>query len=277
MKNVQLIWILLCITISAAILLKFYPTEERIISKKLEQYEQEIKSKDQEIENLRDQRTTEKEKWEKLDNFLSGSINEAKDRVEKLKLCLSAQTINCEWVDSLRLSSFINDVHAWTVTTASSVVPWSHLCQIGTGSTDVRHLAKNYPGVAGWKNNNPSGITLWSKALEKAFDDAGILWFVGTARPKAEWSNYYGFPDLENGMRAKLLIIKRSYKNHTISSYLKTWWTDQIVTTLQLDRTIWSLSDDELIWLIKIQIIKESSKAMSDYIFTYVVNCKADI
>jgi hypothetical protein len=32
--------------------------------------------------------------------------------------------------------------------------------------------------VAGWKNNNPSGITLGSKALEKTFDDAGIKWFV---------------------------------------------------------------------------------------------------
>lgn len=110
--------------------------------------------------------------------------------------------------------------------------------------------------------------------MEKAFDDAGIKWFVGTARPKNEGSHYYGFPDLENGMKAKLLIIKRSYKNHTISSYLRIWGTDEIPTTLSRTRTIGSLSDSELISLIKPQIRKESGKDFTDFIFEKVLICK---
>ena len=165
----------------------------------------------------------------------------------------------------------------WTAdSTPVSAEPWYNKiqCAIGTWSHDVRHLAKNYPWVAGWKNNNPSGITLGSKALEKAFDDAGIQWFIGTARPKNEGSHYYGFPDLENGMKAKLLIIKRSYKNHTISSYLRIWWTDEIHTEIPKSRTIGSLSDSELISLIKPQIRKESGEDFTDFIFEKVLICK---
>lgn len=145
-------------------------------------------------------------------------------------------------------------------------------CSIGTGSHDVRSLAKNYPWVAWWKNNNPSWITLGSKELEKAFDNAWILWTVWTARPAKEWSNYYWFPDLENWMRAKLLIIKRSYKNSTIDQYLRVWGTDSIESILDGKRTIASLSDDELIALTRKQIQKESG-SLSNYIFTNVVIC----
>jgi len=152
------------------------------------------------------------------------------------------------------------------------VPPSKTICTIGTGSHNVRSLAKNYPWVAWWKNNNPSWITLGSKELEKSFDDAWILWTVGTARPSKEWSNYYWFPDLENWMKAKLLIIKRSYKNYSIESYLRVWWTDSINTSLDIKRTITSLSDEELILLTRKQIQKESG-SLSNYIFNNVIVC----
>lgn len=160
-------------------------------------------------------------------------------------------------------------------TTTGSVIPVAKRleCKIGTGSHDVRHLSDKYPWVAGWKNNNVSGITLGSKALEKAFWDAGIKWYVWTPRPSNEWSNYYWFPDLENWLRAKLLIIKRSYQNATIASYLKIWWTDSISIPFDKKRLIASLSDDELLILTKRQIQKESWKAMSDYIFKNIITC----
>ena len=74
-------------------------------------------------------------------------------------------------------------------------------------------------------------------------------------------------------MRAKLLIIRRSYKNHTISSYLRIWGTDEIHTEIPKSRTIGSLSDSELISLIKPQIRKESGKDFTDFIFNNVLIC----
>lgn len=163
----------------------------------------------------------------------------------------------------------------WTanLTPVSEAPPSKIECTIGNGSHDARSFAKNYPGVAWWKNNNPSGITLGSKELEKSFDSNGVLWYVGTARPAKEWSNYYWFPDLENGMKAKILIIKRSYKNTSIASYLKVWGTDSIKTSLDTSRLISSLSDSELLELTKNQIKKESW-TLSDYIFENVIKCK---
>ena len=112
------------------------------------------------------------------------------------------------------------------------------------------------------------------KSLEKEFNNAWILWYVWTARPKNEWWNYYWFPDLENGMKAKILIIKRSYKEYTIQKYLRIWGTDTIDSQMDLSRLIWSLDDNELISLIKSQIQKESGKDMSKYVFDKIITCK---
>ena len=169
----------------------------------------------------------------------------------------------------------IPDLSTWTVDTAKTVLPsWSYQCSIGTGSHDVRQYAKFYPGVAAWKNNNPSGITMGSVALQNEFDKAGIEWEKGTLRPANEWNRYYAFPDLENGMRAKLLIIKRSYKDSTISQFLARWGTDSIPTTLDKNRKIGSLSDSELLSFLRLQIQKESGKAFADYVYNNVIICK---
>jgi hypothetical protein len=165
---------------------------------------------------------------------------------------------------------------SWTVAPASSGVPErkQDKCTIGTWSHDVRHLAKSHPWIAAWKNNNPSGITLGSKSLQEAFDAQAIKWAVGTNRPANEWSKYYAFIDLENGMKAKLLIIKRSYKDATVSRYLSVWGTDNIPTTLDKKRKIWSLSDSELLSFLRLQIQKESGKAFADYVYKNVITCK---
>ena len=169
----------------------------------------------------------------------------------------------------------IPDLSTWTVDTAKTVLPsWSYQCSIGTGSHDVRQYAKFYPGVAAWKNNNPSGITMGSVALQNEFDKAWIEWEKGTLRPANEWNRYYAFPDLENGMRAKLLIIKRSYKDSTISQFLARWGTDSIPTTLDKNRKIGSLSDSELLSFLRLQIQKESGKAFADYVYNNVIICK---
>ena len=165
--------------------------------------------------------------------------------------------------------------NSWTLTTGQkTVVPsWSYQCSIGTGSHDVRQYAKFHPWVASWKNNNPSGITMWSTALQNEFDKVWIQWEKWTLRPVNEWNRYYAFPDLENGMRAKLLIIKRSYKDSTISQFLARWWTDSIPTTLDKNRKIGSLSDSELLSFLRLQIQKESGKEFADYVYENVIIC----
>lgn len=164
----------------------------------------------------------------------------------------------------------------WTASggAISTVPSWSYQCSIGTGSHDVRKYAKFHPWIAWWRNNNTSGITMGSVALQNEFDKAWIEWEKGTLRPANEGNRYYAFPDLENGMRAKLLIIKRSYKDSTISQFLARWGTDSIPTTLDKNRKIGSLSDSELLSFLRLQIQKESGKAFADYVYTNVIICK---
>ncbi len=170
----------------------------------------------------------------------------------------------------------IPDLSTWTLTTGQkTVVPsWSYQCSIGTWSHDVRHYAKFHPWIAWWRNNNTSWITMGSTALQNEFDKAWIEWEKGTLRPANEWNRYYAFHDLENGMRAKLLIIKRSYKEATISHFLAKWWTDSIPTTLDKNRKIGSLTDSELLSFLRLQIQKESWKAFADYVYNNVIICK---
>lgn len=205
-----------------------------------------------------------------------------KENKQAIRECLSSidyeSTSNqilraTETCSKLELKKIVN-TNILNATGGTAPVPPSKIiCTIGTWSHDVRQLSKNYPWVAGWKNNNPSWITLGSKKLEKSFDEAWILWTVWTARPAKEWSHYYWFPDLENWMKAKLLIIKRSYKTSTIAQYLRVWGTDSINTSLDTNRLISSLSDEELILLTMKQIQKESG-SLSDYIFKNVITCK---
>lgn len=244
----------------------FFPSADRIRS----WYESKIKENNEVIEQKRQLRYMNEKAWKTSDEELSGAINTLKGENDRLSKCRDSLSLDCEQAFKITPQVYAEQDKP---TLQSGLPPRTGiLCTIGTWSHDVRHLAHLYPWVAGWKNNNPSGITLGSKDLERAFDQAGILWHVGTARPAKEGSNYYGFPDLENGMKAKLLIVKRSYKKSSIASYLRVWWTDAINTHLDTSRTIESLSDDELISLMKDQIRKESW-ALAEYIFENVIVC----
>lgn len=248
----------------------FYPTESKLKRWILEWYNKEIQTLSGNIQKNRSERERLYNEWKQKDNTLSGSINDQKAQISKLQDCINIQSMECkkQWI--------IPQVNASERDNATprSGIPEQIQCSIGTGSHDIRSLAKNYPWVAGWKNNNVSGITLGSKSLEKEFNNAWILWYVWTARPKNEWWNYYWFPDLENGMKAKILIIKRSYKEYTIQKYLRIWGTDTIDSQMDLSRLIWSLDDNELISLIKSQIQKESGQDMSKYVFDKIITCK---
>ncbi len=238
----------------------FFPSTDRIRAGYTSQIEKNI----DQIEALRQERYQAEKDWKEVDDSLSGAINALKTENLRLDSCKESVSFDCN-----QATSFILKANA----EEDSEIPNPSACKIGSGSHDVRPEAYYHPGVAGWKNNNPSGITLWSKALEQAFTDAGIAWFIGSARPANEGSFYYAFPDLENGMRAKLLIIRRSYQNSTIATYLARWGTDTVVTSLDTSRTIDSLSESELLSLAKAQIRKESGD-LADYIFENVIECK---
>jgi len=275
-----LVFALLAIATTGILMIQNYTSAASVWNRQEKIYQERLSTLSGSIQALRAERTEAERLYREKDTALSGSINTAKDEYGRIEICLQSRSIDCENADKQAMFSLIPATYAQSNSWTDSLAPASEvpkrtsesLCAIGTWSHDVRSLAVNYPWVAGWKNNNPSGITLGSKALEKSFDEAGILWYVWTARPAKEWSNYYGFPDLENGMRAKLLIIKRSYKNHSIASYLRVWGTDGINTHIDTKRAIASLSDDELLTLIRSQIRKESG-ALSDYIFDHVIRC----
>ncbi len=245
-----------------------------------------------EIITLRNERATETKlkddflkDWKKKDREYEAQINELKEKLRATTKLTEKQStvLNFSGIPTVSAGGKDPEINSgwqnsWTVDgTPVSTVPQqsngTH-CSIGTGSHDVRHLAYKYPWVAGWKNNQTSGITRGSKELEQAFTDAGIKWFRGTNRPANEWSWYYGFADLENGMKAKMLVIRRSYKNATIRRYLSRWGTDYIPTKINKSRTIGSLNDSELIELMMEQIKKESGVAMRDYVRENVIVCE---
>lgn len=124
MHYAKLSGILFCAIICGTLIWKFYPTEQRVLNAKIEQYEKEVDSTTKNMESLREQRKKAEEDWKKLDNTLSWQINEWKEKVEKLNLCIEAKTLDCEWVDKKALVSFISPAFAeWTVTPANSGVP----------------------------------------------------------------------------------------------------------------------------------------------------------
>lgn len=252
-----------------------YNTSDAIWQRTESKYQERIHTLSGSIQSLRAERQEKDRLHRSQDEALSGSINSKKTEMDRLQLCLQSRSIDCEGGKREAMLSLIPSTYA---TEREHLAPISEVpkrleCAISTGSHDVRPLAKNHPWIAGWRNNNTSGITLGSKALERAFDEAGILWYVGTARPTNEWSYYYWFPDLENWLKAKLLIIRRSYKNHSIGSFLRVWGTDSISSTIDTSRTIASLSDIELLSLTFAQITKESGKTMADYIRENVLIC----
>lgn len=178
MKYAKIIGILLITTVGGLAVL-YYPTDARVKSNILSGYSREIQTLTTAIETDRKEREKIYLEWKRQDESLSGSINEKKARSEKVQLCLDAQSMNCESGKKEDMLSLIPQAHAENTSNAErdNATPRSGIperpqaeCSIGTGSHDVRSLAKDHPGVAGWKNNNPSGITLGSKDLERAFD-----------------------------------------------------------------------------------------------------------
>lgn len=108
---------------------------------------------------------------------------------------------------------------------------------------DMTHLADKYKNQARAKNNNPSWITWnekfanptpWSNAY--AFQEAGIQYVKGTPRPKRERikkngelipTYYVKFLTMDDGLRAKKIMLERSTTSIRNRLAKRVWHTDQ--------------------------------------------------
>ena len=136
-----------------------------------------------------------------------------------------------------------------------------------SGSHDYRYLAPRYPWSAGWKNNNPTWLTYRaSRDLEYLWDTSNVSYWVGTARPRNEWGNYYNFRSIEDGLRGSIIAKKERWKKATVRQFLKWWGTGGISGWVNLNKRIWELSEAEFMNLFIHQIKKESPGLVSQLV-----------
>ena len=141
-----------------------------------------------------------------------------------------------------------------------------------TGSHDYRQYSHLHPWVAGWKNNNPSGLTWWvSNTLKWLWNDAWIDYKQGTARPKNEKGYYILFWSVEHGIRAKMISIRERWWKATVSHFLAGWWTDSIKLSFPTDKLIMDLSEQEFMELFVQQLKKESPWYISQLVKDWIL------
>lgn len=200
---------------------------------------------------------------------------------EKILTCLEDVYAQTGSTNMIRKIKFFESLPLLSITdakaTTGSVIPvppkWyskKHTL-ILTGSNDYRQYAYLHPWVAGWKNNNPSGLTWWvSNILKWHWNSAWIDYKQGTARPKNEKGHYILFGSVEHGIRAKMISIRERWWEATVSHFLSGWWTDHIKLSFSTDNRIKDLSENEFMELFIQQLKKESpwyiSQLVNDWI-----------
>ncbi|MDD3646741.1 MAG: peptidoglycan-binding domain-containing protein [Candidatus Gracilibacteria bacterium] len=93
---------------------------------------------------------------------------------------------------------------------------------------DFRSLAYKYPREASLKNNNPAGLT-YNQRFAGTLKKHNIVFFKGTARPSSEGGYYFGFPNMEEGMKAYNILwnIKlEKMANKTFGDLASNWAVD---------------------------------------------------
>lgn len=128
-------------------------------------------------------------------------------------------------------------------------------------------LQRKYPNVAAFKNNNPTGLTMWaSSTLKSLWDAAWVSYWKGTARPSAEWNNYIKFATVEDWLTAYQIALTQRWDD--VNSRLQAWvWTSEWPTyaaNLMAESWIpdWAkfseITDEQLNQLMYHQLKKES-------------------
>ena len=206
-----------------------------------------------------------------------------KENREKILKCLEDVYAQTGSTNMIRKIKFCESLPLLEITdnakaTTGSVIPvapkWytkKHTL-ILTGSHDYRQYSHLHPWVAGWKNNNPSGLTWWvSNTLKWLWNDAWIDYKQGTARPKNEKGYYILFWSVEHGIRAKMISIRERWWKATVSHFLAGWWTDSIKLSFPTDKLIMDLSEQEFMELFVQQLKKESPWYISQLVKDWIL------
>lgn len=93
---------------------------------------------------------------------------------------------------------------------------------------DLRSLAKKYPNEASLKNNNPAGITYFPE-FANTLTRHGVDFYKWTPRPRWEGRNYFGFNNMEDGMKALDILWNIKLQNlaeQDFSDFAKNWAVD---------------------------------------------------
>lgn len=262
MNKYTYIIIALAIAIIAGVFYYTSPTQ---------QWARQEKSYQEEINKLIQQNSSiEKGINTKLEtiNSLSGQIQTDKgfikdndSSIEKLQLCIKSKSVDCIKASKTAMLQLI----PWAY--ASEPQPWykqRHSIVI-TGSHDYRIYSDR--NGAGWKNNNPSGIT-WgvSNTLKDLWDTAWIKYSKWTPRPANEKWYYIFFNTVEDGLHAKMIAIRNRWSNATVTQYLAWWGTDNIVLSFDTSKKISDLTDGEFMELFVNQLKKETPGYISQLV-----------
>ncbi|NVP17659.1 hypothetical protein HUU51_02985 [Candidatus Gracilibacteria bacterium] len=109
-----------------------------------------------------------------------------------------------------------------------SLIDFTRLTGTNLNGLDFRPLSYKYPREASIKNNNPAGLT-WNPSFAKTLDNYGINYYKGTSRPSIEGGNYFGFPNMEEGLNAFNLLwdIKLNRMgDKTFGQFAQNWAVD---------------------------------------------------
>lgn len=194
-----------------------------------------------------------------LNNFTWSTL-ELQKEAEK---CAKIQLQSITWTSS----GATRGSAPWYTSQHSLDLSWSH---------DYRIYAKDNPGVAMWKNNNPSGTT-WhasSDILKRLWTDNGIHHEIWSLRPPNEWWNYVLFSSIEDGLRAKVTTIRERWKKASVAHFLNVWGTWYLELSFDKSKKIWELTDAEFQELFIKQMQKESPWLVSQLVKDWILVIK---
>jgi len=192
--------------------------------------------------------------------------------------------VKAPWSEKIWVDEDGNDVYwVWNETTQTydpiDIWSWSGLIEVDYNTVDFStndELIKKYPNEASFKNNNPTWITFnaASDELKALWDEAGIDYGQGTARPEAEGGNYVMFGSAQDGIDAYTIALTSGMDD--VYGRLKQWvWTDEWDSYAQWimaqagipEWTKFSeMNQDQLMSLMEAQLQKESPNYYNELI-----------
>lgn len=103
---------LLAITTTGIVMIQNYTAPESVWARQAEKYEERLHSLSGSIQSLRTERQEAERLYREKDETLSGTINAQKAEIERIELCLSSRSIDCENGDKKSMLSLVPSTYA---------------------------------------------------------------------------------------------------------------------------------------------------------------------